>query len=183
MNMSEIISNIYWLDIFFAVFLLFLLYKSLSSRVIRELILIFMSFVVIIGGLGYYDVLSGKLPDFLKLDLLNFISYFAIIFFSSAIFKFILNFFIPASSDGAGTGEKLLNLVLTIIRAHLIFGMITILFLMVPVASLRNSINNDSKTAKYFVKVNTAMYSWVSVKLSFLEPKAESQILKDMDIK
>ena len=157
-----ILKDINWLDIFFIILLLGMVYKGSMTGVGGQILSLAGWFIAIFAAIGYYALLSEAIFGFLLQTWAKPISFFVIVTIIFIIVKLIERIFIVTAGEELATLEKVGGVLAALLRVSMIYGMIGILLLLIPIDNLRQSVSKGSKTCMYFVNMDVGIYSWMT---------------------
>ncbi|MBD3379474.1 MAG: hypothetical protein GF408_03320, partial [Candidatus Omnitrophica bacterium] len=149
MGLPDIINDINWLDILFLVLLLGMLYKGLRTGVGGQVISLIGLAALLFFSLHYYGFLSEGIFGFMLQKWakpLTFFSVAAVIFTVTKVLERIFN--ITGGEEMAAL-ERIGGAVVAFFRAVLLFGVIGILFMLIPLEYTRTSVTEHSRTAMF----------------------------------
>ncbi|MFH1846163.1 MAG: CvpA family protein [Candidatus Omnitrophota bacterium] len=159
--MPDIIQEANWIDIFFVILLLGMVYKGLQSGVGNQILSLIGYFILLFFSIGYYELVSNAIFGFLLQKWTRpvaFILIAAIVFIAT---KLLQRIFSIMSSEQLAPLDRIGGAVLAGVRSCLVCGIIGIFFLLTPIEPLRGSIIHGSKTGMYFVDMDIKLYSWM----------------------
>ncbi len=169
--MPAIIARLNWIDVFFLILLLGMAYKGTKTGVGGQIVSLIGSFVLVFCSIRYYEVLAEAIFGFMLQTWARPISFFAIAIIIFVLGKVLERAFNLSGGENLVAVERLGGIVIASLRAFVFFGMIGLLFLLVPVERIRFSVVEGSKTCMFFVNMDTEIYSWMTEVLKETEKK------------
>ena len=160
--MPEILLQFNWLDIFFVILLLGMVYKGLKNGVGSQMLSLAGAVFLVFLSIGYYNYFSVSIFGFLAQEWSKPVSFFvisAIVYFAIKLFERIFN---VINNEEVSTIERIGGVVIASLRGFIFFGLIGIFFILVPIETLQRSAIQESQTCMYFVKMDAQIYSWIT---------------------
>jgi len=157
---SSLLQGINWVDIFFLILLLEMIYKGLRAGVGGQLFSLLGYFALTIISIHGYVPMSRTVFGFVTASWAEPISFFII---SAVLFvgiKIIEKIFRVISIEETATVEKLAGGGIAVLRGFLLFGVIGTFLLLVPIGPLRSGVIG-SKTGMMLVGMDMKIYDRV----------------------
>jgi len=171
----EILKEINWIDIFFLILLLIMVYKGTRTGVGGQILSFIACFALIFASIGYYVLLSEAIFGFMLQRWAKPISFFGIcvsIFIITKILERILSI---AREGEFGTIEKVGGAFVAALRAFALFGLIGMFLLLIPSGYMHTAVTKDSKTCMFFINMDASIYGWM---MSFSEKSGSKKTQK-----
>jgi len=175
------LSGINWLDILFAVLLIGMVYKGSRTGVGGQLVSLAGWLILVFFAITYYDVASRAIFGFLLQKWarpISFLGITIIIFTATKTAERILNIITP--HEEMPPIERVGGAIVACLRACLFFGIIGMLLIITPLEYTRESVFEKSKTARTFVDIDAAIYSWLSEYIGFVEKVDKEKLIENM---
>ena len=175
------LAGINWLDILFAVLLIGMVYKGSRTGVGGQLVSLAGWLLLVFFAITYYDVASRAIFGFLLQQWarpVSFLGITIIVFTITKTVERILNVITP--HEEMPPIERVGGAVIACLRACLFFGIIGMLFLTIPLEYVRDSVLEKSKTAKTFMGIDAAIYSWMSEHIAFIDKVDKDKVIENM---
>ena len=170
-------SGVNWLDVIFLTVLLGMIYKGSRAGVGNQLLSLAWVFVLVFFSIGYYSVLASSLFGFILQSWARPISFFIIASVMFVSIKFLEMMFSSEFVEHISPLERIGGALVAAVRTFLMFGLIGMLFLLLPISFLQNSVAKGSKTGMVFVRMDAHVYSWLSNYLKFVEQKDADKVV------
>ncbi len=161
-TLPTILKNISWVDILFLILLLEMIYKGSRVGIGSQLISFTSLVITLFVCITYYGATAneyfGTWLDTAAKAVAFFVIAFSIFIVSKVVDRMI-------SIRGAGelaTLERVVGAGAAVLRAFLLFGLISIQLLLLPAESVRNLVVNKTKSCVYFVEFDTKIYLMMS---------------------
>ncbi|MFH1552533.1 MAG: CvpA family protein [Candidatus Omnitrophota bacterium] len=178
--MPEILQDINWLDIFFVILLLGMIYKGSTTGVGGQTISLIGWFVLIFAAIGYYSFLSEALFGFLLQDWARPASFFLISAIMFVVIKVLERVFNVIRGEELASIERIGGALVGAFRACIFFGIIGILLLLIPVEDVRLYVAEKSKTCMIFVQMDAQIYSWMTEFIGESEKKEKDEVIEEI---
>ncbi len=178
-GLPAILQQINWVDIFFIILLLGMVYKGSRVGVGGQIIPLAGWIVLLFVSIGYYQYLSEAVFGFSVQAWAKPISFFAISACLFTAIKFFERIFSAIHSEEVAVLEKIGGAMVAAFRAFISFGIIGIFMLLCPIGFLRDSAATGSKTCMYFVKMDAAIYSGITSLMGEGKKRSTEELLKE----
>lgn len=173
-------SGVNWLDVIFLTILLGMIYKGSRAGVGNQLLSLVWVLVLVFFSIGYYDGLASSVFGFITRSWARAISFAIIVSVLFVLTKLLEMMFTCEYVENLPPLERIGGAVVGAMRAFLVFGLICVLFLLLPVSFLQNAVAKSSRTGMAFVKMDAHVYSWLSDYLKFVEQKNTDEVVKEI---
>lgn len=170
--MSDIIQSINWLDIIFVILLLGMIYKGARTGVGGQIVSLVGWLCLTFVSISYYSFMSEALFGFLLQKWAKPVSFLGIVVVIFLIVKFIERIFNILHGEEMAAIEKVAGAIIAGLRACMLFGVIGILFLLVPIEYLNDTASGGSKICIHFVKMDVGIYTFIE---NLVNPPPEGQ--------
>lgn len=161
-GVPAILNEINWLDIVFVILFLGMVYKGARTGVGSQILSLAGWFVLLFVSIGYYSFLSEAIFGFMLQAWAKPVSFFVISAAMFTVIKFLERVFNVISGEEIASIEKIGGVLVAALRASIFCGIIAILLLLVPLEYTRISVTEGSKTAMFFVDLDSRIYSWMT---------------------
>jgi uncharacterized membrane protein required for colicin V production len=177
--LSAFINEISWLDILFAILLVGMVYKGARTGVGSQL-LSFVGWVLLLFiSITYYNVLSNAIFGFLLQKWAKPLSFFAIAAIVFVLIRVIERVFNIISGEEMASLEKIGGAIIASLRAILLFGLVSMLLLLVPIEFCRDAVIKKSKTGMFFFEVDAKVYSLMSGRFGLTKNRTKNDIMNE----
>lgn len=176
--MPDIVQQMNWLDFLFVILLLGILYEGLRWGISGQVLSLAGWIGMLFASVTYYGPLSESIfGDKLQKWSLP-VSFFII---AGGIFLIVL--FLERSLKVKKEGEisftdRLTGAGIAVLRALLLFGVISMFLLLVPVDSSPMSVKK-AKSGMFFVEANSEIYSWMTGHFNITKKREKEDIVKE----
>ncbi|MBU0683364.1 MAG: CvpA family protein [Candidatus Omnitrophica bacterium] len=160
--MPEILNEINWLDILFIILLLGMVYKGLRSGVIGQIPSLIGGFVLLYISIEYYSFTSEAIFGFMFQKWTKPASFFIIsagIFVAVKILERVLS---VINANEFALIERLGGAVIGGFRACMLFGVLGMIFLLMPIKTMQTSVVDGSKICNTLITMDFKIYVWMS---------------------
>lgn len=162
----EILTRLNWVDVLILIIMIRISYVSFQDGLSHVIFPLLSGIIMIIVALRYYMVISDYIGRYLPkwpMEILNFLSFAALIMGSGLILKFariLLDKVIAVTWHPLI--EKFGGLVLGIIRASVVTSIILVVIALLPIRYFQYSIRDRSLAGMYFLKIGPGIYERLS---------------------
>ena len=154
-----------------------MVYKGLRTGVGGQMISLAGTVVLVYVSISFYTYISNALFGFLLQKWAKPVSFFIISMVVFTITKLLERLLSAVDGEGLAAIEKIGGILVSSVRAFLIFGVIGICLLQVPVDFISTAVKDGSKTAMMFVKLDMKIYRVVSDLIGTPSEKEQDKIL------
>ncbi|MGB2630740.1 MAG: CvpA family protein [Candidatus Omnitrophota bacterium] len=176
--MSTLIQNINWLDIVFIILLLGMGYKGASIGVGGQILSLVGWVLLLFTSLTFYTKLSTDIFGFLTQDWARPVSFVIIAGTIFVIIKVLEKISGMISGEDLAPIEKFGGIVIASVRACLFFGVIGIMFLLMPLDFTRTAVVEGSFSGMFFVNLDAKIYSTMTGRLGLTEKQTGKGVVK-----
>ncbi len=173
-------SGVNWLDVIFLTILLGMIYKGSRAGVGSQLLSLVWAFVLVFFSIGFYSGLASSMFGFILQSWARAISFFIIASILFVAIKFLEMIFGIEYVENISPLERIGGAVVAAMRTVLLFGLVCILFLLLPIPFLQNAVAKGSKTGMVFVRTNAHVYSRLSDHLKFVKQKDPDEVVNEI---
>jgi len=174
------VSGINWLDVVYFTILLGMIYKGSHAGVGSQILSLLWVFVLIFFSLGYYSVLASSVFGFVVQNWARPTSFCIIAGISFISIKFLQMIFNVSCQEQLPPIERIGGAVIAVLRTFLLFGIIGIQFLLLPIPPLQNAVAKSSGTAMTFVRMDAAIYGWLSKHVQIVKKQDAEEVVKEI---
>jgi uncharacterized membrane protein required for colicin V production len=177
--LPELFKEMNWLDILFIILFLIIIYdgirKGMSGQVLPLIGWIAMLFV----GVTFYVPLSKAIfgEKLQKWSLpVSFLIATGGVFIVTRFLSRAMNF---KKEGEVSPVERISGAGISMLRAALLFGVISMFLLLVPIEEVRSSVTEFSKTAMFFVDTDAEIYSWMTGYLEAAPKRNKESVVQE----
>ncbi|MFH1665010.1 MAG: CvpA family protein [Candidatus Omnitrophota bacterium] len=178
--MPTIFNDINWVDIFFLILLLGMIYKGAKIGVGGQMISLVGGFILVFISIRYYILLSEAIFGFVFQNWARPISFLAIAGSIFMTIKLLERVFNISGGEELSALERIGGIFVASIKAAMLFGVVGILFLIIPVDLLRVSAREGSRTCMFFVKMDVFIYSGITGIIDSGKKVREEDVMKEL---
>ncbi len=178
--MPGIIQDLNWLDVFFIILLLGIIYKGLRTGAGNQVLSLAGCLFIIFISLSYYNHFAETIFGFLRSRWSKPVSFFTISAISFAGVKILDSIFRKEEIGDLSVIERIGGAVLAGFRGFMFLGIIGIFLVMVPVDPLKQSAPRDSRVCMYFVELDAWLYSSMTKFLGGSGGKQKEDVVKEI---
>ena len=160
--MSDMAQGINWIDIIFIILLLGMIYKGTRTGVGGQIVSLIGWFCLTFVSIGYYSFMSEALFGFLLQKWAKPLSFFVIAVLIFVVMKFIERIFNILHGEELAAIERVGGAIIAGLRACMLFGVLGILFLLIPVEYMNTAASEGSKTCMFFVRMDVRIYTLIA---------------------
>ncbi|RKY42690.1 MAG: hypothetical protein DRP85_02135 [Candidatus Makaraimicrobium thalassicum] len=176
--MPATFQDVNWLDIFFIILLLGMVYKGLKTGVSGQILSMMGLFVLIFVSIGYYGLLSEAIFGFLLQGWAKPLSFFFIGITIFIVIRVLERVFKIVGEEELATIERVGGVLVASFRAFILFGVIGIQLLLTPLDSMHLSAAEGSKVCMFFVNMDAQIYSWMTGTIGVFRKEQKDEVLE-----
>ena len=177
--MPETLNNFNWIDVVFVILLLGMLYKGAKVGVGGQVLSLAGGLFLVFAAVGYYAFLSEAIFGFMLQKWAKPLSFFIIGALIFIMTKLLERVFSIIAGEEVAVIERIGGVIVAGIRAVVLFGLLGMLFLLVPIDSVNAAASEGSETCMFFVNADAQIYSWMSGIAGGSGKKTKDEIVRE----
>jgi len=156
-----------------------MIYNGSHTGIGKQVISLIWWIVLIFISLHFYSTMASKVFAFMVQYWAKPLAFFILVcVLSFAIRLFNIIFNIGETVEMAPI-ERIGGAVVAALRSFLLFGVLSIMILLLPFRSYSDSVSKGSFSAMHFVNLDTAIYVWLTRTLDFVEDKEKESVVEE----
>ena len=161
-KLPTILRELIWVDLFFLILLLGMIYKGVRSGVAGQIVPLVGTFVLIFISIGYYKSSSEAFFGSMLQDWAKPVSFFLICSLVLFVFKIIDKLFNFKSSDDMAIIERIAGIAIAVVRTVILGGAVSLFLFLVPIEMINNAVKVESKAALRLATIDIDIYCVMS---------------------
>jgi uncharacterized membrane protein required for colicin V production len=172
-----LIHGFNWVDVLFVILLLGTIYKGVRIGVGGQLLSLAGCFLILFAALNYYNFVSRIIFGFLLYKWARPVSFFSIVVLIFAAVTLWEKAFSVADREELAPIERIGGAVIAALRAFIIFGIVSMFFLLLPFSFTRVTIAHKSRLGMFFVELDAKIYSAMTGHLGLSKKRPKEEII------
>jgi len=178
--LPAILNGINWIDIVFIILFIGMGYKGSRAGVGSQIFTLAGWVIILFVSIAYYGDMSRLVFGFLSPKWAKPVSFFIITAVIFTAIKLVERLFSVPETEGLAPIERIGGVLISSLKAFLLFGMVGILLLLLPVSALNKAAGGKSKTCMFFVSMDVKIYDWVVSTVGMSGAKKHDEVMGDL---